>query len=79
MSQVISCIDIDTLVKPVPTIAIATVSIFTKDIFIEVFWFRIGFWSVNVDTEVGTIFLSFFNKSFKVFRTTDTFTDIRVV
>ena len=32
-----------------------------------------------MDTEVGTVFLSFLNKSLKVFNTTDTFTDVCIV
>ena len=79
MSEVITSINIDTLVKPVPTIAVATIRIFTKNIFIKVFRLWIGFRSINVDTEVGTVFLSFLNKSLKVFNTTDTFTDVCIV
>ena len=79
MCQVISCINVDPLVQPVPAIAIAAIWILTKNIFIEVFRFRISFRSVNVDTKICTILLSFLNQGLKVFSSTNTLSNICVV
>ena len=79
MRQVISSINVDTLVQPVPTIAVASIWILTKNIFIKVFRLRIGLRCVHVDTQMSSIFLRFFDQGLEVFNTTNTFTNISIV